>query len=147
LRRILPVLLGIVCVVIVVAGMRAIIERRDTAREIQGLRNRMYEARLAADSCRSSLALEEGRLLHFDEMLDSMRSEVRSFEELDARGVPQEQYSDYMASFESYNDSAATWDARAEQLRRHEAECREIVEGHNVVGDSLRARIREANGG
>jgi hypothetical protein len=78
-------------------------------------------------------------------MIDSLRDEVRDFEALDERGVPEERYDEYLERFEAYNDSVISWEARAETLRANEAACRELVEAHNALSDSLRRRM-EARG-
>lgn len=125
---------------VVVAGAWNLVERRRVVREIRSLRDTLYAARLAADSCRWSLATQERRFRRFDAMVDSLREEVRDFEALDERGVPEERYEEYLGRFEAYNDSVLAWEARAETLRANEAACRELVEAHNTLSDSLRRR-------
>jgi len=56
-----------------------VVERRTTIREIRALRDGVYEARVAADSCRFSLALEEGRLQRFSQLVDTLHNEVRTW--------------------------------------------------------------------
>jgi len=120
-----------------------LLERRTTIREIRALRDGVYEARIAADSCRFSLAVEEGRLQRFSQLVDTLHTEVRDFEALDPRGVPEERYDAYLERFHAYNDAVAEWEARAERLRAHESECRSIIEAHNALSDSLRRRLVE----
>lgn len=122
-------------------GVSRLVERRATIREIRALRDGVYEARIAADSCRFSLAVEEGRLQRFSQLVDTLHTEVRDFEALDPRGVPEERYDAYLERFHAYNDSVAEWEARAARLRRHESECRAIIEDHNALSDSLRRRV------
>jgi DNA mismatch repair ATPase MutS len=124
-------------------GISRLVERRATVREIRALRDGIYESRIAADSCRFSLAVEEGRLQRFSDLVDTLHAEVRDFEALDPRGVPEERYDAYLERFHAYNDSVAEWEARAERLRAHESECHAIIEVHNALSDSLRRRVAE----
>jgi hypothetical protein len=145
MRRALWVLVVLALAAVTAAGAWNLIERRRTVREIRSLRDSLYAARLAADSCRWSLATQERRFRRFDATIDSLREEVRDFEALDERGVPEERYDEYLERFEAYNDSVIAWDARAETLQANEAACREIVEAHNALTDSVRRRV-EAEG-
>jgi len=135
---ILAILAG---VAIVVAGMINIVDNTRTRREIEGLRGSIYRARLAADSCRGSLMIQETRLRDFGVSVDSLRGEVRDFEALDPRGVPEARYDEYMEHFNAYNDSVAAWEGKAARLQADEAACRALVEEHNALSDSLRRRL------
>ena len=123
---------------------RALVERQRTAREITRLRDELYRARAAADRCRGSLANSQASLEQLDLVVDSMRARVDSFEALDARGVPEAQYDEYLETFESYNDSVAAWEARARRLRAVDASCRETIRQHNELSDSLRRVLADA---
>jgi hypothetical protein len=70
-------------------------------------------------------------------MVDSLRTAVRGFEDPARGGVPQSQYEEYMESFRAYNESVEIWGARADTLRAHDAACRALVDGHNLLTDSL----------
>ncbi|HSM60353.1 MAG TPA: hypothetical protein VK849_06125 [Longimicrobiales bacterium] len=120
-----------------------VVDHRRTIGEIRDLRDQVYQARLAADSCRFSLSVEEGRFHRFDRRLDTLRAEVRGLEALDPRGVPEARYDEYMERFEAYNDSVASWQEMAGSLRASESACRSIVEAHNALSDSLRRRVEE----
>ena len=78
-------------------------------------------------------------------MVGAMRARVDSFEALDPRGVPEDQYEAYMESFDNYNDSVAAWEERAGRLRTSEVACRTTIEDHNRLSDSLRA-VLDAEG-
>jgi DNA mismatch repair ATPase MutS len=145
MRRALLALVVLALATIVVAGAMNLVERQHTVREIRSLRDTLYASRVAADSCRWSLATQERRLQRYTALVDSLRGEVRDFEAMDARGVPEERYDEYIEHFEAYNDSVSSWEARAETLRVNEVGCRELVESHNALTDSLRRRI-EAEG-
>ena len=120
-----------------------LLERNRRMAEIQALRAQREVARYAVDSCRNALGLEEARFLRFNRTVDSLREAVRGFEDPDRGGVPQPQYEAYMESFHAYNDSVELWEARADTLKAHEAACRALVDGHNLLTDSL-VRLRDA---
>jgi hypothetical protein len=145
LKRALPALGGLLLVAMVVVGMLNIVDHQRTLREVRALQGRIYQARVAADSCRNTLAYQEDRFRAFDRRIDSLRARVRAFESLDERGVPEEQYQEYLRHFDAYNDSVATWRARADSLRSTETACRSLVAAHNLLTDSLRERL-EAEG-
>jgi len=145
MRRALLALVVLSLAAIVVAGAMNLVKRQRTVREVRSLRDTLYTSRLAADSCRWSLATQERRLQRYTALVDSLRGEVRDFEAMDMRGVPEERYDEYLEHFEAYNDSVSSWEARAETLRINEVGCRELVESHNALTDSLRRRV-EAEG-
>jgi hypothetical protein len=125
-----------------VLAVRSLADRRRTAREISELRDDIYVARVATDSCRNAVAYAEMSLRRFGDAVDSVRGQVRSLEALDERGVPEERYDEYMRLFNAYNDSVALWDDRVAKLRADEAACRSVIERHNLLADSLRRRLR-----
>ena len=125
-------------------GIQRIVERQQTADEINRLRDELYRARLASDRCRSSLQTSEAALRQLGVAIDSLRREVDAFESMDGRGVPAESYDEYMEVFDSYNDSVAVWEGREERLRAAETSCRENIEEHNAISDSLQTVLEEA---
>ena len=127
--------------IVMVAGVLNIRDNQRTNREFEALRREIALARMAADSCRGSLMLQEADFQAFGEAVDSLRGVVRDFEALDPRGVPEARYEEYMARFNAYNDSVSAWDARVDTLRATEAACRILVERHNLLSDSLRRRL------
>jgi hypothetical protein len=135
------ILVGVIAGIAAVFAWTTFANQRRVVAEIEGLRARLFAARAAADSCRTALAVEQQDFLAFDAEVDSLRGEVRSYEDPDAGGVPQAQYDEYLERFEGYNDSVAAWQDRADQLRATEARCRELVDTHNAIGDSLRVRL------
>jgi DNA mismatch repair ATPase MutS len=145
MKRALLAMVVLSLAAIVVAGAMNLVKRQRTVREIQSLRDTLYASRSAADSCRWSLATQERRLQRYTALVDSLRGEVRDFEAMDERGVPEARYDEYLARFDAYNDSVSSWEARAETLRINELGCRELVESHNALTDSLRRRV-EAEG-
>jgi len=140
-KRLLLGLVGLLALGALAWAGRDMLERRRTVEEINALRGRVYDARVAIDSCRNELAYQEMLFRRFDTLVASLRGEVDAFEALDERGVPEEEYDAYMDAFEGYNDSVAVWEARADSLRRTDAVCRVLVERHNELTDSFRARL------
>jgi hypothetical protein len=129
--------------VIVTAGLAggSILEQNRFNREMELLRDALQHARFSVDSCKMSLAQEEYRFLVFDEFVDSLHSQLRELEDPSQGGVPQARYPEYLGIFDRYNDSVAVWEARSDALRATDAACRELVVGHNALGDSLRQRL------
>lgn len=105
------------------------------------MRDSLASLRGSADGCRSTLAREESEFRSFDAHLDSLRSLIATYEDMDPDGVPSEAYEDYLEVFDRYNLSVGEWEARADSLRASEARCRDVVERHNAFADSLRARV------
>lgn len=93
------------------------------------------------DACRNELAYQEMLFRRFDAVVDSLESDVRSYES--DGGVPQARYDEYLERFEGYNDSVAAWEGRAEELRGTEQRCRDLVLDHNALADSLRRRLAQ----
>ncbi len=128
--------------ILILAGLSGgkILERSRQVAEMQALRDALDRARFAADSCKTALTWEERGFRRFDDLVDSLREEMESFEDPTRGGVPQAEYDAYLESFERYNDSVAVWQDRADSLRAKEAACRALVEDHNSLGDSIRRR-------
>jgi hypothetical protein len=145
-----PIRIGLMVVGAVVAGAvvvsawSRILERQQTLEEINRLRDELYRARVAADRCRSSLQTSEAALRDLGLAIDSMRSRVDSFEALDRRGVPVDQYPEYLELFDSYNDSVDVWEGRERRLRSAESACRQTIEDHNAISDSLQTVLSAA---
>jgi len=129
-------------------GFRAWLRNQRTLEEIEALRGEVFAARASAESCTADLAVAESEFRLRNAEVDSLRRRVRGSEEPLAeggRGVPAEEYDAYLEAFDEYNASVAEWEARAEALREREGACREAVERHNLLADSLR-RVLEENG-
>lgn len=144
LRALLPIVVSLSAAVLLFFGLDRMLERKRVRDQINRLRGDLVQARAAAERCQGSIANSELSLREFDTMLDSLRARVDSFETLDARGVPQRQYAEYLETFENYNDSVAAWEARARRLRAAEASCRTTIIEHNAISDTLQAVLREA---
>lgn len=141
--RIILIVLGIALVAGGVEGGVALLQRRRTLHELRDLRDRVYAARVSADSCRNELAYADRLFQRYDTLVDSLRRDVRGYETMDSRGVPRERYDEYLARFHAYNDSVASWHRKADSLKARQAVCRQMAEAHNLLVDSLRRRLTE----
>ena len=123
-------------------GIRA--ERQRTIAVVEQLQDRIFRARGASERCQSSVSSREASLLILRATIDSMRAEVDRLETLEEGGVAEARYDGYLEVFHGYNDSVAVYDAREARLREIEASCRETIESHNLLADSLRRVLLEA---
>jgi len=135
---------AVVIGLLIVVGVQRILERQETAGEINRLREELYRARIAADRCRGSLQTSEASLRSLGVAIDSLRGRVSEFEAMDERGVPADRYDEYLEIFDQYNDSVGVWESRERRLRSAESSCRATIEEHNALSDSLQAVLGEA---
>lgn len=147
MRKLLLGLLALAALGSLAASIWTLVDRSRTRQEIMGLRDRVARARISADSCTNVLAYEQMLFGRFDEVVDSLRAEIRDLEELDPRGVPAARYDEYMERFRGYNDSVAAWERRARALRTSDAACRTLIEAHNALSDSVRGVLEGKAGG
>ena len=135
---------GVIAAVVVISAWSRLLERQATLERIGQLRDELYRARVASDRCRSSLQTSEAAFRDLGITIDSLRQVIDSFETLDRRGVPAEQYPEYLETFDSYNDSVSVWEGRERRLRAADVACRETIQGHNAISDTLQAVLIEA---
>ena len=139
--------MGLVVLALLVTGALAvgrIVEQSRERARFEAMRERLGELRRDAEDCRLVLAREEDAFRRFARRVDSLRSAVRGYE--DDGGVPEEVYEEYLAVFDRYNEAVPRWEARADSLRDFEAECRALVETHNLLADSVRAVLEDDEG-
>lgn len=129
---------------VLIFGTRRFIEQRRFTEHMEQLREELYRARVSSDRCRNSLAASEASLQNLTATIDSLRSRVRSYETLGGGGVPANRYEEYLLIFNSYNDSVAAWEVRSQRLLTAEASCRDVIEEHNALSDSIQALLRGA---
>lgn len=141
--------------VLVVAGVAALLvvlglavhhklERRAELRALQALGDSVEFLRAAYEDCRYELGRQEVGFRSHDQRVDSLRSEVEAYESRNAegeRGVAAEEYDAYLETFDLYNLSVGEWKERADSLQARSRRCRETAVRHNVLADSLRARL------
>jgi len=135
---------AVVAGAIVVGAWARFLERQATLQEIARLRDELGRSRVAATRCQNSLQTSDAALRDLGISIDSLRARVDSFEALDRRGVPGSEYEDYLVAFEEYNDSVGVWDGRERRLRAADAACRETIEEHNALTDSLQKVLASA---
>jgi hypothetical protein len=145
-KKLLLGLLALAVVGSLSASIWTLVDRSRTREEILNLRDRVARARISADSCTNVLAYDQMLFQRFDQVVDSLRGEVRVLEELDPRGIPEERYDEYMERFRGYNDSVAAWERRADRLRVSDAACRTLIETHNALSDSVRGVLEAMEG-
>lgn len=121
-----------------------LVEHRRLTEEVGRLRDELYRARVSADRCRSSLVTSESALSTLRVTIDSLKTRIDSFEALGNGRVPADRYDEYLQVFETYNDSVAVWDVRSDRLRAAESACRDMIDHHNAVSDSIQSLLDEA---
>ncbi|MGD2046305.1 MAG: hypothetical protein PVJ80_02525 [Gemmatimonadota bacterium] len=126
---------------VLIFGVGRFREAQRFSDEIERLRGDLYQARASSDRCRSSLTTGEALLQDLTTTIDSLRARVDSFEALGNGQVPADDYDEYLGVFDTYNDSVASWEIRSERLREAETACRESIEDHNALRDSIQTII------
>ncbi len=144
IRIVLAGLLLISTAYILVAGTRGFAERQRITNQVSSLRDQLYRARVTSDRCRSSLNTSESSLQTLSVTIDSLRTRVDSFEALGNGQVPSAKYDEYLEIFDRYNDSVSVWGRRSERLLTAEASCRNSIEEHNTLSDSIQAVLLNA---
>lgn len=144
LRTGLSILAALVVGSLILLGSMRVVERGQTAGEINRIREELYRARLSSDRCRGSLQTSQASLRTLSVIIDSMKIRVDSFETADGLGVPAARYDEYMDLFDSYNDSVTVWGRREQRLRTSETSCRSTIEAHNALSDSLQSVLINA---
>jgi hypothetical protein len=139
MKGIILLIAGASLVILAALAGGPILERHQRAGEIQVLRTSLDLSRMSADSCRMVLSWEQDEFLRFNGVVDSLRTEMENYQDPEQGGVPEEVYSEYLVTFELYNDSVGVWQDRADSLQAKEVRCRGLVEAHNHLSDSIRA--------
>jgi len=135
------IVIGIVVAVstlgVLIFGGQRFMDQRRFREDVEALREELYRARVSSDRCRGSLTASEAGLQTLTRTIDSLRSQVDSFEALAGGRVPGDSYEEYLVVFDTYNDSVAVWEVRSERLLAAEAACRGVIEDHNALSDSI----------
>ena len=141
MRRPLAALtLAALVVMVGLVAWRALGDGRER-REIEDLRSELRLLRTASDSCQVALAQEEMLFRDHDRRVDSLRAAVSEYESLHPEGVPADTYPGYLETFEAYNRAVPAWTMQVDSLQAHWEACRERVDAHNALADSLRLRL------
>lgn len=131
-------------VTLLAMSAKRMVEHRRLTAQVSRLRDDLYRARVSADRCRSSLATSESALSTLRVTIDSLKSRIDSFEALGNGRVPAERYDEYLEVFDTYNDSVGVWGVRSDRLLAAEAACRDVIDHHNALSDSIQALLDEA---
>lgn len=134
-------LVAVSSLTVLIIGAGRFMEAQRFSDEMERLRNELYRARVASDRCRTSLTTSEALLHDLTTTIDSLRARVDSFEALGSGQVPADDYEAYLGVFDTYNDSVASWEIRSQRLQDAEVACRESIEEHNALRDSIQAII------
>lgn len=134
------VIVGLVLVLGIAAASTAarVSEANSAVAFAEGMRDELVGMRSELDACLSTQSQMELRFEELEREVARLRQSVDSLESLDARGVPQESYEEYLDVVESYNRAIPEWETEADELREQSARCRELAEAHNAQADSLR---------
>jgi hypothetical protein len=101
-------------------------------------------ARMAADSCATALETEQAVFDDFVERVEDLKGRIADYEARDERGVPAEDYPEYLVSVDSFNAIVPEWESAADSLRAHRVACEEVVRIHNLLADSARDLAEQA---
>lgn len=139
-RRVVVGLIAAVLILILALGVRAYLREQATIRQVEALRDQVVDARARVDACLVERDRAEVIFQQADQAVDSLRTAVEAVE-IDlpegGRGVDAERYPAYLTTVEAYNRAVVDWEAAADVLREVDARCREVVESHNLLADSL----------
>jgi len=111
--------------------------------QLRAMTPRLQVLRSAADSCRDAIGEERSRIAASDARFDSLRSRIDYYEGLDPRGVPADSYEAYLEAFNTYNRGIPRRAAAGDSLEAHWDACRDIIEEHNALADSVRSIAEE----
>ncbi|HCK59850.1 MAG TPA: hypothetical protein DHW11_01420 [Gemmatimonadetes bacterium] len=143
-RKALVTLTVIMTVTLVFMSLDRILERQRIKNQINALRNAVNRSRITADRCREGLQTSQGALLELGIVIDSLKGVIERYETIPARGASAINYQTYRLVLEEHNDSVGIWEGREQRLRTAEQACREAINDHNELADSLQHVLSEA---
>lgn len=112
---------------------------------MEDLREQLRVLREEAEACEASLERENEIFQAYDGEVNVLRARVAELEALHPDGVPADSYAVYLAVLDRYNDAVPGWTERADGVRAAWERCRERVDAHNLLADSIRLLL-EAEG-
>jgi predicted nucleic acid-binding Zn-ribbon protein len=140
MKRILWVILFLVVGLSLAVGAGSVMDRIGDNRiraEAEALRDEVRHVRAELNRCLDEMEIRERAFREQEEATSVLRSRVEAYEAQDDRGVPADQYTEYLETFDEYNESLPEWEERGEALREVSTECRELARRHNFLADSL----------
>lgn len=145
MSRHVKLLLGIAAVITVGAVLSVALRPESPRQQFFGMRPDLSLARMAADSCATALEHEQANFDAYVERVEEMKSRIAGYEAQDERGVPAEDYAEYLVVVDSFNAIVPDWESAADTLRAHRIACEQVVRVHNELADSARALAERAD--
>jgi len=112
---------------------------------IESTRDTLRDLRAQAQACRAGLRQGEVDFRDYEGEITALRARIRDLESLHPDGVPGDSYVVYLELVNNFNLAVPDWSEKVDTLQAGWASCREVVEAHNVMADSLQ-RLLEAEG-
>lgn len=116
-----------------------------TRETIEAARDSLRVLRNEAEACRAGIRQGEVEFRDYEGEVAALRERIRNLESLHPDGVPGDSYAIYLDLVNSFNLAVPDWSERVDTLRAGWSSCREVVEAHNVMADSLQ-RLLDAEG-
>jgi hypothetical protein len=105
--------------------------------EAEVMRDQVREARWELNECLDDLDRAERAFREHERTTNFLRDRVEDYEAMDERGVPSDQYDEYLETFDRYNESLPEWERLGTSVQEQSAICRELAEEHNARADAL----------
>lgn len=144
MSRHVKLMLGIAALVSVAAVLSVALRPQSPRQLFFGMRPDLTLARMAADSCASALEAEQAVFDQYVGRVEDLKSRIADFEAQDERGVPADDYPEYLVAVDSFNAIVPEWESAADSIRAHRVACEEVVRVHNELADSARSLAEEA---
>jgi hypothetical protein len=137
-------MLGVAALVTVAAVLSVALRPESPRQLFFGMRPDLSLARMAADSCATALENEQAVFDDFVERVEDLKGRIADFEAQDERGVPADEYPEYLVAVDSFNAIVPAWESAADSLRAHRIACEDVVRVHNLLADSARSLAEQA---
>ena len=116
-----------------------------TRETIEAARDSLRVLRSEAEACRAGIRQGEVEFRDYQGEVAALRERIRNLESLHPDGVPGDSYAIYLEVVNTFNLAVPDWSDRVDTLQAGWASCRNVVEAHNVMADSLQ-RLLDAEG-
>ena len=141
-----PVALLVVLTLAALGAMTVqIVGPPSTRKTIESARDSLRVLRSEAEACRAGIRQGEVEFRDYEGEVAALRERIRNLESLHPDGVPGDSYAVYLEVVNSFNLAVPDWSERVDTLQAGWSTCREVVEAHNVMADSLQ-RLLDAEG-
>jgi hypothetical protein len=137
-------MLGVAALVTIAAVLSVALRPESPRQLFFGMRPHLSLARMAADSCADALETEQAGFDDYVERVEDLKGRIADYEAQDERGVPAEDYPEYLVTVDSFNAIVPEWESAADSLRAHRVACEEVVRVHNLLADSARDLAEQA---